>query len=247
MDKAIDRNYTNELTNEITDDIMARMTPMAALIAYRVEKKSGRDGYFVEVRHIGEDGRMGEGMPVTYELMNEIALNYSEANSSTPYGAPPPGLLYSDTRKGSERYVWYNPPRRRMMYFSEGLGIPNDEYNVPGIIYVAGGDKLKVFAFGGQKPDPDGELFNAPYFNVSNPSGNVCLGTSSIRKPTAPTYGQLLEYWEKRFWKTEFTHLGGGVNPTKGNLVLVTKQARDKPFDYSQLQKSGVKLKELMK
>ena len=53
---------------------------------------------------------MGEGHPVTVEFMNELVRNYSETYSGTPYGRLPSNLLYADTRKGSEEYIWYNPP-----------------------------------------------------------------------------------------------------------------------------------------
>ena len=58
----------------------------------------------------------------------------------------------------------------------------------------------------------------------------------------------LLEYWEKKFWLTEFSHLGSGGNPTKSNLVLVTKGAKDKPFDLEELKPlNKMKLKDILK
>ena len=54
------------------------------------------------------------------------------------------------------------------------------------------------------------------------------------------------EYWEKRFWMSEFSHLGGDRNPTRNNLVSVTEHARNNPFDYSELQQSGKKLKDIL-
>lgn len=53
---------------------------------------------------------MTEGRPVTLEFMNELVKGYSERHGSTPYGKIPSNLMYCDSRKGSERYVWYNPP-----------------------------------------------------------------------------------------------------------------------------------------
>ena len=39
---------------------------------------------------------------------------------------------------------------------------------------------------------------------------------------------------------------GGGGNPTKSNLVLVTKAAKDKPFDLEELKPlRNLKLKDL--
>ena len=47
---------------------------------------------------------------------------------------------------------------------------------------------------------------------------------------------------------TEFSHLGGGGNPTKSNLVLVTKAAKDKPFDLEELKPlRNLKLKDILK
>jgi hypothetical protein len=41
-------------------------------------------------------------------------------------------------------------------------------------------------------------------------------------------------YWEKKFWLSEFSHLGGSTNPTKNNLVAVTKNMTGS-FDYNEL------------
>lgn len=75
---------------------------------------------------------------------------------------------------------------------------------------------------------------------------DVCLGSAKIEKPKDQTYTNLLEYWEKKFWLTEFTRLGGGGNPTKSNLVLVTKAAKEKPFALDELKPlNKLKLKDI--
>lgn len=84
-------------------------------------------------------------------------------------------------------------------------------------------------------------LFRAPFFNVTGSS--VCLGSSSLDKPQNPTFLSLLEYWEKRFWLTEFSHLGGNVNPTVSNLVIVTENIRNNPFDMNELKPMNKNLK----
>lgn len=232
--------------NQLTKEIKTVLRPCAALIAYNTEKDDhNNNGYFLELRMIGNDGKMGEAMPVTYDFMNDIAANYSEAHCGIPFGQIPVNLLYADVRKGHERYVWYNPPQRRVMFFRESLGIENTEYNVPGIIYVATDCTLNVYAFKGEKPVATDELYAAPYFNVTR--ANVCLGSSKLTKPSNPSYLELLEYWEKRFWLTEFTHLGGGSNPTKSNLVLVTKAAHDKPFNLKELISMKKTLQNILK
>lgn len=229
--------------NELTNAIHTTLCPRAVLIAYTY---AGDNKYFLEQRSIDTRGRMGEGHPVTVEFMNGLVRDYSETYSGTPHGRLPSNLLYADTRKGSERYVWYNPPGKRRMYFVSGLGIENAEYHLPGIIYEAGDTRLDVYAYKEDRPGMETALYAAPLFNVTGSS--VCLGSARIEKPRELTYANLLEYWEKKFWLTEFSHLGGYGNPTKSNLVLVTKAARDRPFDLKELKPlKNMKLKDILK
>ena len=230
-------------SNELTRKIKTPLNPRAALIAYASE---GDKNFFLEIRGIDDRGNMTEGRPVTLEFMNTLVKGYSERHSTTPYGKIPDNLLYCDPRKGSERYVWYNPPHKRMMFFSPALKIENAEYYLPGVIYEAGENRLNVYAYTDVELTDNSDLFAAPFFNVTGAS--VCLGSAKIEKPKDLTYTNLLEYWEKRFWLTEFSHLGGGGNPTKSNLVLVTKAAKDKPFDLDELQPlKKLKLKDILR
>lgn len=229
--------------NELTNTIHTTLCPRAVLIAYTYAQDKK---YFLEQRSIDAKGRMGEGHPVTVEFMNELVRNYSETYSGTPYGRLPSNLLYADTRKGSERYVWYNPPHKRMMFFSPALKIENAEYYLPGVIYEAGEHGMRIYAYKENVPGPDTVLYAAPFFNVTGSS--VCLGNARIELPKDLTYEKLLQYWERKFWLTEFTHLGGNGNPTRSNLVLVTKAARDRDFNLDELkQLNNMKLKDILK
>ncbi|NDV81563.1 PRTRC system protein B [Bacteroides sp. 51] len=230
--------------NKLTEEIKSLLRPKAALIAYQGEN-TGSSDYFLELRGINDKGVMGEAVPITYDFMNEIAANYSEAHSGVPMGIIPPNLLYADTRKGSEKYIWSNPPGRRMMYFVSSLGIENAEYHIPGIIYIAQENSLAVYAYKDKTLTDSTELYAAPFFNTS--TKGVCLGVAKLKKPTNLTYSELLDYWEKKFWLTEFSHLGGGGNPTKSNLVLVTKAAKDAEFNLDELKPMNQKLKYILK
>ena len=230
-------------TNELTRTLKTLLIPKAALIAYASENERN---FFLEVRDIDERGNMTEGRPVTLEFMNELVKGYSERHGSTPYGKIPSNLMYCDSRKGSERYVWYNPPGKRMMFFIPGLKIDNAEYNLPGVIYEAREDGMNIYAYKGNTPDKDTPLYAAPFFNVTG--SGVCLGSANLEKPKDMTYEKLLQYWEKKFWLTEFSHLGGNGNPTRSNLVLVTKAARNRPFDLEELKPlNNLKLKDILK
>ena len=216
-------------TNELTRTLKTLLIPKAALIAYTSENERI---FFLEVRDIDDRGNMTEGRPVTLEFMNELVKGYSERHGSTPYGKIPSNLMYCDSRKGSERNVSYNPPGKRMMFFGPELIIDNAEYNLPGVIYEAGEHGMNIYAYKGDTPDKDTPLYAAPFFNVTG--SGVCLGSANLEKQKDMTYEKLLQYWEKKFWLTEFSHLGGNGNPTRSNLVLVTKAARNRPFDLEE-------------
>ena len=231
--------------NELTIQMQQIMHPRAVLVAYECETA----GYsiprsYLELRPVNEKGRMGAGIPVTYEFMNSLVESYTESMSGIPHGRIPGNMLLCDSRKGRERYIWYNPPQKRKMYFQDGLHITNGTFNVPGVIYVVERECMDIHAFKGTIPEERTELYLAPFFNVTG--ADVCLGSSSLKKPQDMDFLKFQEYWEKRFWMSEFSHLGGGRNPTRSNLVSVTEHVRNNPFDYSELQQSGKKLKDIL-
>lgn len=231
--------------NELTERIQQVMTPKAALIAY--ECKGGcysRERSFLEMRPINKEGRMGAGVPVTYEFMNTLMESYTGEMSGIPHGRMPSNMLWCDSRRGQEKYIWYNPPQKRQMYFREDLGISDGIFNVPGIIYIVFRDSLDIFSYKGKCPKEKTELYLAPFFNVTGSS--VCLGSSTLEKPQEVDFKELQVYWEKRFWLSEFSHLGGSRNPTRGNLVSVTENARNHPFDYDELESTGKHLKDIL-
>lgn len=231
--------------NELTNHIQEIMVPKAALIAYEYKKAYYSTGkYFLEHRPINAEGRMGAGMPVTYEFMNTLLESYTGEMDGIPHGRIPSNMLWCDTRKGYEKYIWYNPPQKRQMFFKEDLGISDGLFSVPGIIYIVIGDSLNIFSYKGKFPKEKTELYLAPFFNVTGSS--VCLGSSILEKPQEIDFVELQSYWEKRFWLSEFSHLGGRKNPTRNNLVSVTENARNHPFDYEELISTGKHLKDIL-
>lgn len=230
--------------NEITRKIHKLFKPKAALIAYECGEGYNKD-YYLELHSINESGRMGAAVPVSYDFMNALVENYTADACGTPHGLVPENMLLCDTRRGHDRYVWWNAPRRRRMFFKDSLNIADGEFGVPGVVYDAKSDGLAVYAFKGTRPDMDDTLYRAPFFNVTVAS--VCLGNAPLNLPSDPSFTDLVGCWERRFWMSEFSHLGGGNNPTKNNLVIVTENARNKSFDNEELIPHNMKLKDLLK
>ena len=231
--------------NELTKQLQEIMVPKAALIAYEYQEGHYASGsHYLELRPINKKGRMEAGIPVTYEFMDSLVESYSDGNRRIPHGWLPPNMLWCDTRRGHESYVWYNPPGKRRMFFMNDLNIGDGMFHVPGVIYIIKNERMDIFAYKGKKPDGRTPLYLAPFFNVTG--GNVCLGNSTLEKPESLDFHTLLEYWEKRFWLSEFSHLGGSRNPTESNLVSVTEKARTNPFDYNELKPMDRQLKDLL-
>jgi len=209
-----------------------------ALIAY---KDANEHSYYIESHDINAKGQMKAGVPMSEACITELVSSFSQEQIVTPTGLIPPNLLFSDNRLGHQTYIWYNPPGKQMMYFSEKLNIPDGEYRIPGLVYVAKGERLNIYSYKGKKPT---QLYKAPFFNTSN--GSVCLGNAKIAYPQKPSFFDIIKYWEDKFWLTEFSHLGGGGNPTKNNLVLVTKNSKE-VFDYKELIPMNITLKDILK
>lgn len=226
------------MTTEILKNSTESYIPKIAVIVYSDKKND----YYLESHSINEKGQLLTGCPLTEDCISEIASSFSIEQSITPHGAVPSNLLYFDTRKGHEKYIWYRPPQKQQMFFSKNLKLKDGEYFIPGIIYQVTNNNLNVYAFKGNKPKS--KLFRAPFFNVSDSS--VCIGAPKIDYPKNPTFADFIKYWEKKFWLTEFSHLGSKGNPVKGNLVLVTKGSKEK-FDSDLLLPLNVTLKNLLK
>lgn len=226
------------MTSRILENADICYMPRMAMVVYATKNND----YYLESHEIDEKGRMGPGSPLSEECITDMVSAFSQEHSLIPFGRMPSNMLYSDNRIGFQKYIWYNPPEKRMMFFADKLNIPNGEYHIPGIIYVATNGHLDLYAFKGNKPKD--KLYKAPFFNTTN--GSVCLGSANIEYPKSPSFEMLIEYWQKRFWLTEFTHLGGNQNPTKHNLVTVTKKSKNS-FNYDELIEMKVTLNQLLK
>ena len=215
--------------NSLNDILEQRQIPEMALVVY---KNDNTGSIYIESHRINRQGRLLAGQPLTLKCITELVESLSVEQGNTPHGIIPKNLLYSNTNKGHERYLWYNPPCKRMMFFHQNLNIEDREYFLPGIIYDTDGEHLDVYAFKAKKPETESLLYKAPLFNVTGQK--VCLGNAKINFPDNLTFEDYIMYWEKKFWLSEFSHLGGSMNPTKNNLVTVTRNMTGS-FDYDEL------------
>ena len=237
-----------KMTTKFKDLLKSRLEPTDAIIFYKPTVKVGeKEGAFVEYRPI-EEGNLGAGQPLEVDTLTKMMRTVSKyvARNTTlvsMHGIVPPNLIYTNTSMESHKLVWWRKPEKRMMYFSKSLGIPDGEIEIPGIVYMAAGRRLSVFAFKGNKPKDT--LYQGPFFNVYN-DGSVCLGSARVPKPKDNTFENWMEYWEKMFWMSEFAAIIEG-NPIKKNLALVTKECIEnkKPFPTSTLIKSSKTLNSL--
>lgn len=225
--------------NDITKDILTELSPEMAIIVYQHEQK-----YYLERRDI-INGKMASGVPLTEKCLTDIFDTISSESSDSLHGLVPDNLLYADSRCGREKYVWYNKPEKRSLFFHKDTGIPDGQMCVPGLVYVASATSLSVFAFKGNKPKS--KLFKAPFFNIYD-DGRVCLGSAKVDKPTELTYESIVRYWEKMFWASEFVHILGN-NPVKNNLATLMKKGIETSsrFPESELLPIKTNLKELLR
>ena len=231
--------------NNLTERMSATYTPKMAIIVYQEEE--GSHSTYLEQRDIVA-GKMGAGRPLSKKCIAEIITALAEDNDEIEkgfHGVIPKTLIYADTTTGHTKLVWYNPPSERNMFFVEALGIPEGKIKLPGILYVVENNTLSVFAFKGKSPN--NRLYNAPFFNIYQ-NGKVCLGSAKAKKPSRLTYVEAIEYWEKLFWSSEFSHLIGG-SPVEGNLAVITKQCIEsgKPFPVDVMKLSKFTVQEILK
>lgn len=230
--------------NRLTKMMSQTYTPKMAVIVY--ECSDTENGIYLERRDIRK-GVMGAGSPLTkkciIDIMNAIAID-SENSDYGIHGVIPPNLLYSDCTPGKIKLVWFNPPRKRNVFFSADLGIPEGSMNVPGLLYIAYDGRLSMYAFKGNRPK--GKLYHAPFMNVD--SKFVCLGNAKVPKPADCTYSNLISYWEEMFWRSEFSHILGD-NPIEGNLSSLTKHLIEsgEKFPNEVLKPVNITLKDLLR
>ena len=229
----------------ITSDIQNVFEPQAAIIAY--SRRNGYDTeYFLESRAVRENGTLGPGKPVTIKFVKELVSSMKTTYEIQPYGPIPANMLYADNRIGSEKYVWWNPPQKRPMYFNGKMAMPDDNYNMPGVVYMVKGSLLFVYCFKGRKPTGETDLLMGPFFNYYEDC-HMCLGSARVEWPSVIMWEDVQKHWEKMFWMSVNTH--SMANPMNEGAILTValKDSLSNPFNTELLKKTNRKLKDLLR
>lgn len=217
----------------IISDLENKFEPVQLITVYQDSNRR----YYIESSEINK-GKLGEASPLKEDVLSEIVDYFSnlKKDEDTIRGIIPETVLYCEWTIESKVLVWYDKPMPRHMYFTENLKIPSGVANQPTIIYVASNNELYVYVAKTSKVTGKTPLFMAPFHNTGN-GGSVCLGSSSVRRPAKPTFVNMIEYWEKKFWNSEFSHLAGNEVLMKGNINLFWKDMIKKKlaFDHSVL------------
>lgn len=231
---------------EITNQIHQVYVPQAALIVYHMKDNSSSGSYYLESRNIKSDGTLGVAKPVSRKFMTALVKNFKDVHEMHPCGPIPTNMLYADPTIGVEKYIWWNPPARKTLYFHKETGMEEAEYNMPGTIFVIQNNKLSVYAYKGKRPVAKTQLLHGPFYNYYN-NGSVCTGNARKQWPSKIHWSDIIEHWEAIFWNSINSHTID--NPMKKGYVLNTelKKSMDAPFDTDTLRETKINLESLLK
>ncbi|MCO5946752.1 prokaryotic E2 ligase family D protein [Mucilaginibacter flavidus] len=196
--------------------------PVKALLIMQKTGNDHQSDFYIESYDMDVSGCPINGHPLSiqesHKLAKALQVNEKKAQGFlNPKGLMPPNVLTINS-SSSGFAVWHTPPQQIKLLFIESLGIPSGMAHVPAMVWKAGKNSLQVFAVTETDFTEDTLLYHAPYFNVY-PDGRVCMGNVQISIPKDCGLEQFMELWQSDFFNSYFSHLFGGHQPVKGNIV----------------------------
>lgn len=159
------------------------------------------------VNHADGEPMLGPGKLVTPAALIDLVMGLG-------FKIPTEILPANVIVRGSDSIVWWSPARVRTMFFTEHNDdatmktLNGKKYPVPALLFKVSGTQLWIRALAENKrPDTDGKVFMAPFWNCYA-NGTVCLGSSKI--PRTKKVEQIYE-WENSFFASEFSHAAGNT------------------------------------
>lgn len=211
------KNYRN-----ITDIVHERYRPVKAFVVFTASAYSPP---YVECYDMDKDGRPVNAHPLTLNEASKLGKALSKANHGellnylTPGELMPENILHIDHSRRC--VIWHTLPQRKMLRFTENIGLPDGQVNVPGMVWKATKSGLRVWAVGSKRksrPKIEEPLFKAPFFNVYA-DGLVCMGTVGSYGNRNGSLENFIGYWEEAFWNSSFSHMNTQASPVKGNII----------------------------
>ncbi len=154
-----------------------------------------------------EDGTpvLGVGEAITKDAFVQTIIEVARAQGiSATVWTSPNTIAVTPTM-----HAWWSPATTRWLHFKSDKIKCTAEAQTPALLWVASGLSLSVFALKeSRRPDPETELYQAPFYNVGD-DGSVCLGTTPRPESGLP------EDWETQFFRSTFTHPNGQVKLCK--------------------------------
>jgi len=232
---------------DITENFGTLYYPKTVLVFYKADS----EGTYVECYDMDRNGNPINAHPLTERETRQLvkALNTTKEKKEPilkPDGILGANILHLDAV--CSKVVWFTKERKRDMYFTDGLGIPNGRASVPPMVWIANRNSLSVFALTViRRPTEKTRLYAAPFFNVYR-NGNVCMGIVDVRIKRSASLEEFTTIWEDYFFNSYFSHLMEGYNPIKGNCVSLWERliTTGEDFPKDLLIKNGVTLKALL-
>lgn len=224
--------------------------PYSALVFYR---ESGQlNNTYVEHFDFDRKGFPVNAHPLTEQegvhLARALTIQKEKDNNFLHCkGILPSNVLHIDSGKNA-CVMWYTLEKRRNLFFTDFLHIPNGQANAPAMLWQATKNKLTVFALrGNRRPTLQTTLYHAPFFNVYD-DGEVCMGNFDVSIKNSASIQEFIQAWEAYFFNSYFSHLVNSHNPVQGNPVQLWKELLDSklPFPKDRLVKTNFTLKDIL-
>jgi PRTRC genetic system protein B len=237
--------------NDLTNNFGKLYHPVKALIIYEKWESNYNNTPYVESYDMDERGCPINGHPLSVKEANSFAkaLTVNEKkqrNFLNPKGLLSPNIVFFKT--GNDGFaIWRTPAKRVKMLFTESLGIPSGEANVPPLLWKARKNSLAVFAILDEDITGRTTLFHAQFFNVYA-EGKVCMGNVPVQIPNDCCLETFMDLWQEFFFNSYFSHLFDAHVPVKGNIVQLWQNLTTSgdPFPVETLIPNNITINKLL-
>jgi PRTRC genetic system protein B len=234
----------------LNEDFTSLHKPVKAVMIYKSNKDD--NDFYVEAFDVNKTGRLVDPHPLSVIESQQLAQSLLATDRLSHHFLQPQGLIPQQvlyTRSGQNGFaVWYTPPTRRRLQFTNALGLTDGSYALPALLWKADRESLSVYGLKhSTKPSLSSKLFHAPFFNIYD-SGNVCMGTVDIEIDRNTFLESFISQWEEYFFESKFSHTLGNSAPVEGNIIQLWQSLceNENKFPVEVLKKHHTTIKNLI-